>query len=437
MIKKVTFFYYSTKKDRQTLYINDREGQIMTNITGILTNIICILFPFLCYMIYVAYCNDINKKESNLLLSVVLFISMYLSHEHSIGITPPIMLNIPLIIAYLKEKKDSILIMSIFIVFNYNIVFGLPLSICIIEYIAYYGLYILIKSINKEKLKYFYILTFSIIKATILIIETPDIYPNVNIIIKMVIVLSIFVLSAILIINLLEKSEQIINLNITIKELEREKQLRCSLFNIAHEIKNPLAVCKGYLEMLNFKNPNHEKYIPIIQTELERSITLMNDMLNFTKIKISPEYMDINVLLEDIKLSVSPITKNKNIKVNIKVSKDELYVYADYIRLKQVFVNIIKNCIENLEDNSNQKIINIEVTLKRNQIITTINDNSKGMTKNELRELNKPFYTPNGRNRALEATLVNEIIKCHDGEISFMSKLNKGTTAVIKLPYKA
>ena len=51
---------------------------------------------------------------------------------------------------------------------------------------------------------------------------------------------------------------------------------------------------------------NREKYIPIIQNELKRSITLMNDMLDFTHIKIEPDYMDINVLLEDIRECINP-----------------------------------------------------------------------------------------------------------------------------------
>lgn len=413
----------------------------MTNLLEIIKDIIYILFPFLCYIIYIAYCNDINKKESNILLSVVLFISMYLSVMHVTRFNgqelykyPPLMFNIPLLIAYMKEKKESIVIMSIFLIFLYSTKFQLSPIICILEYTLYYILFGILSKFKKENIKYAYILLFCIIKIAIHYIQISLINANITEIVKYSALTIPFVFSTILIVILLEKSERIINLNITIKELEREKQLRNSLFNIAHEIKNPLAVCKGYLEMLDFQNKSHEKYVPIIQNELTRSVTLMNDMLNMTKIKIDPDYMDINVLLEDIKLCIQPLIKNKNIKINMKLNKEETYIYADYTRLKHVFIDIIKNSVESLSGLSRERVISIDVSLNKNKIITTIKDNGKGMTKEELKEMNMPFYIPNSKNKALGVTLANEIIKCHNGEIEYLSKVNKGTVAIITLP---
>lgn len=412
----------------------------MTNLLEIIKDIIYILFPFLCYIIYIAYCNDINKKESNVLLSVVLFLSMYLSSTHVTEYSgqnlykyPPLMFNIPLLIAYMKEKKESIIIMSTFLIILYSAKFQLSPIICILEYTLYYIIFGILSKFKKEDIKKIYIFLFCIIKITIHFIQI-SLINDVTEIVKYSTLTIPFILSTILIVILLEKSERIINLNITIKELEKEKQLRNSLFNIAHEIKNPLAVCKGYLEMLDFKNRSHEKYVPIIQNELKRSITLMNDMLNVTKIKIDPDYMDINVLLEDIKMCIQPLIKNKNIKVNMKLGKEETYIYADYTRLKHVFIDIIKNSVESLSGLSRERIISIDVSLNKNKIITTIKDNGKGMTKEELKEMNMPFYIPNSKNKALGVTLANEIIKCHNGEIEYLSKENKGTIVIITLP---
>lgn len=413
----------------------------MTNLLEIIKDIIYILFPFLCYIIYIAYCNDINKKESSLLLSSVLFISMYLSvthinelNEKNIYTYPPLMFNIPLLIAYMKDKKESVIIMSIFIIFFYCTKYQLSPIICILEYIAYYVLFGVLSNIKQENIKYVYILLFCIMKILIHFIQISLINTDITELVKYFPLTIPFALSTILIVVLLEKSERIVNLNITIKELEKEKQLRNSLFNIAHEIKNPLAVCKGYLEMLDFKNKNHEKYIPIIQNELKRSVTLMNDMLNMTKIKIEPDYMDINVLLEEIKICIEPLTKNKNIKVNMKLTKEETYIYADYTRLKQVFIDIIKNSVESLDNISKERIINIDVSLNKNKIITTIKDNGRGMTKEEINQMYMPFYIPNSKNKALGVTLANEIIRCHNGEIECFSKVDKGTTTIVTLP---
>ena len=146
--------------------------------------------------------------------------------------------------------------------------------------------------------------------------------------------------------------------------------------------------------------------------------------------------MDINLLLEDIRECIDPLIKNKNIKINMKLTKEETYIYADYIRLKQVFIDIIKNSVEDFDKTHKQRMINIDVSLKRNKVITTIRDNGKGMTRKELEELQQPIYSPGGKNKALGITLSNEIIKCHKGEIEFFSKINKGTTTIITLPYE-
>ena len=81
-----------------------------------------------------------------------------------------------------------------------------------------------------------------------------------------------------------------------------------------------------------------------------------------------------------------------------------------------------------------EKIINIDVTLNKNKIITTIKDNGKSMTKQELKKLSDSYYIPNSKNKALGITLANEIIKCHNGEIEYKSKARKGNITRIILP---
>ena len=401
----------------------------MTYLYEIVKNIILILFPFLCYIIYIAYCNDINKKESSLILSLTLFISMYISYAGSVNSTyPMLMINIPLIIAYIKRKRESVFFISLLIVLIYSNNYNIHMAELLLEYSLYY---ILLGLIIKSKKSTPYIIIFCSIKIVIYTTELVLIQSTISL--EILLEILTFIPSCILIIQLIDKSDNIINLNISIKELEKEKQLRNSLFNIAHEIKNPLAVCKGYLEMFDIKNHNHEKYIPIIQNELNRSITLMNDMLNLNNIKINPDYMDINLLLEDINMCIKPLVGSKNVVININLSKEEMFVYADYTRLKHVFIDIIKNSVDSLSNKHDKRIINIDVTLKNNKIITTIKDNAI-VSKNELNDLSDIYYIPNSKNKSLGITLAQQIIKCHNGKLEFLTKSKKGNITRIILP---
>ena len=133
-------------------------------------------------------------------------------------------------------------------------------------------------------------------------------------------------------------------------ELEHDKQIKTSLFKITHEVKNPIAVCKGYLDMLDVSNSSQVKrYIPIIRQELSRSLDIMSDFMEFSKIKIEKELIDVNLLLLEVEGELTLLMKGKSIDFSVHLIDDEVYMMGDYGRLKQVFVNLIKNSIESIE----------------------------------------------------------------------------------------
>ena len=68
------------------------------------------------------------------------------------------------------------------------------------------------------------------------------------------------------------------------------------LFQITHEIKNPIAVCKGYLDMFDVNNKEHAvKYIPIMKEEISRTLYLLEDFLSMNRLKVHKEIVDINI----------------------------------------------------------------------------------------------------------------------------------------------
>ena len=90
------------------------------------------------------------------------------------------------------------------------------------------------------------------------------------------------------------------NLNTAIRELEKEKVLRTSLFKMTHEIKNPIAVCKGYLSMMDYQDIEKiKKYNKIINSELTRTLDIMDNFSSWTKININKDIMDVNMLIEE------------------------------------------------------------------------------------------------------------------------------------------
>ena len=392
---------------------------------SLISNFIYIAFPLFFYYFYLIYRKNIGKEENDMFLDFILLSSFYLILRNKVGFNEYqfILVNIVLIISYLRKRYLSAILMSIFIIATYYSGIGDFIFVYIIEYIIY-----LLISIIFQKKQHFFINSFFAIKLLSLIIYKGniDLY-NIITYLILTYILLYFIL------YLLKKGEEIITYHMSIKEIEQQKQIRTSLFKITHEIKNPIAVCKGYLDMFDVNNKEHaRKYVPILKNEISRTLSLLEDFLAMTKIKVNKEILDINVIIEDVLEEMKPILKANNISVNLNILDDEIYIDGDYNRLMQVFVNIIKNSIEANNKNKGNIIINEE--LKGRKVFISITDNGIGINKEVLEKLGEPFYTTKKNGTGLGVSLSYEIISAHDGSINYSSEYNEGTTVQIKLP---
>ncbi|MBR3162296.1 MAG: HAMP domain-containing histidine kinase [Bacilli bacterium] len=255
---------------------------------------------------------------------------------------------------------------------------------------------------------------------------------NILTILELLMTTILFYLLPIILLYCFKLTDNITSLYQNISDLEKDKQLKNSLFKITHEVKNPIAVCKGYLDMMDINNKRKaKKYIDIIKQEIDRSLNIMTDFMEFSKINIEKEVLDINVLLEDIIEELSIIINKKKIKFKKNITKDEIYTNGDYNRLKQVFINIIKNSIESIPKKGEIKITTH--ILKKMYYIEII-DTGCGMDEYTLSKIKEFFFTTKKQGSGLGVSLSNEIIKAHNGEIIYYSKTGKGTKVVVKIP---
>lgn len=410
---------------------------------GILLNSIYLLFPLLVYLLVVICVRNIDKKAKKLLLETALFSSLYLLFKYgknSSLIYPMIVFNVLLLLSYLKKKNITAIIMSIFLVIYYKNTTPLSYFILIVEYTMYFLICNYITRRRKAS-KIAIITVFVIIKSFTLSMQTFLMFNDksdiVNNFIDLFITMTIFTFIAYLCLYIITKGEDIVDLNKITTELEKEKSLRESLFKITHEIKNPIAVCKGYLDMIDYDDKKKvEKYIPIIKDQISRTLILMDDFLDYTKVKINKEEVDLYMLLEDSCDVSEPLFKKAGIKVEFEIPDDEIYMELDYNRMKQVLVNIFKNSIEAKDKKKKYKFINIDVINGRNDVTIKIKDNGIGMDKKTLSKVDEMFYTTKEKGTGLGVALSKEIIELHGGSMKYTSQIGKYTQVTIKLPHK-
>lgn len=386
---------------------------------SMLLDLILVSTPIILYLLYLVYTKTFNTEENELLIVVTLLSMLYLLMKYIKPHynLPLFIINVPLILSYLKKNNLLTITLSIILII-YNVkYFNNPIPI--LEYLIYYILYL--KAIKKP---YTFILVFSIIKIliTFILISSPF-----EIVIQS---LELYIITC-LIYTLLIKTYEVLKLHLIFKEIEKDKQIKTSLFQITHEIKNPIAVCKGYLDMFDENNKNHLKYIPIIKEEIDRTLLLLEDFLAMNKVKINRELIDINLLLEEVIHNTNMLCKKNNIKLINNIIDDEIYINADYNRLTQVIINLIKNSVEAIENSGK---IEINEYIKNDQIIINIKDNGKGMNKELLNKIKEPFYTTKPKGTGLGVSLSEEIITAHDGTLNYTSKEGEYTNVKITLP---
>lgn len=390
----------------------------------LLLDVCLIIMPFLIYLIYNAYNKIINKEENKLIFNLIIISDIYLILKYGKTIyenIPLFTINIPLLISYKRNNKKLIITLSVICILYYYSFYNSHLLMIISEYLIYYLIY----KKMKEKIL---INIFSILKPISIVLLSKSFSLNVisgGIAIYLITKLTIF---------MFKKSKEMLNYHIEYKKIKKESQIKKSLFQITHEIKNPIAVCKGYLDMYDpNKIVKFQKNIPIIKEEIDRTLILLEDFLEMNTQKINKDIIDINYLLEEVTKNMSLLFKEKNIKLETHIPEEELYINADYNRLTQVFINIFKNSIEALENKKIKKII-IWTKIIENKIIINIKDNGVGISKEIISKIKEPFYTTKQKGTGLGVSLSEEIIKAHGGTMNYKSEINNYTLVSVGIP---
>ena len=407
----------------------------MKIVSEIILNIILITFPILVYFIYNCYRKLKCEKYNSIILNLSLFTSMFLCLKFSKvdDITKILIFcNIPILLAYIKRQPKVAIILSIITIYYSLYIYHMNILVMLIKYICYLIIYIFSRKKHLSDNKYINII--SVIQGFFVSFEYFYNYNlfSINTVLKVFILILIFYFVLIILIHLFKITDNITNLFLTVSELEKEKQIKNMVFKITHEVKNPLAVCKGYLEMLDDNNLEQiKKYIPIIKEEMDRSLNIMNDFMELSKIRINKEIIDINVLMDDISDCLKILIINKNISYIYKDSDEERYIEGDYNRLKQVLINMLKNSIEAINDDG---IIKINCYEKVKNYYIEIYDNGIGMDNDTLLKIKDAFFTTKSDGNGLGVTLSNEIIRAHNGTLEYDSVKDEYTKVTIKLP---
>ncbi len=200
----------------------------------------------------------------------------------------------------------------------------------------------------------------------------------------------------------------------------------------AHEIRNPLTSIKGFVKLLARQEESDRTYHQIIEDELTNIEEVVNGFISLAKPEAS-EVAEVS-LLKLVKNAITVLTpqaSSKNIRINISSQLKSIVIRCQRNQMKQVFINILKNSVEAIEQDGQ-----IDVILEENQndVIIEIHDNGMGIDEERLERIGVPFYTNKEKGIGLGMTVSNKIITEHKGRLKIESKRGQGTKVMIQLP---
>ncbi|GAA0789814.1 sensor histidine kinase [Hathewaya limosa] len=237
------------------------------------------------------------------------------------------------------------------------------------------------------------------------------------------------------------------------KTIEYDK-LRSEFFaNISHELRTPINVIYSALQLLNINLssvlPDYEdsdifnKRILIIQQNCFRLIKLINNLIDSTRIdagfyQLTFSKCNIISIIEDITLSVCDYVENKGIKLIFDTDIEEKYTYCDIEKIERIMLNLISNAVK-FTDKGGSIFVNLHN--KGTYLLISIEDTGVGIPKEKCNTIFQRFVQVNstrkreGEGSGIGLSLVRSLVEMHSGNIWVESKLNKGTTFTIQLPY--
>ena len=215
------------------------------------------------------------------------------------------------------------------------------------------------------------------------------------------------------------------------EELGRSDEIKNEFISsVSHELRTPLTAIKGWAETMNHSTDMStvEKGTQVILAETERLYSMVENLLDFSRlqnadIKLTKEKLDLFAEIEEVAIMFTPRCRQNGIDITYTETEDIIPVYGDKSRLKQVMVNLLDNAIKYTPRGGKIDIV-IDNDKKNNLVTVSVQDNGKGIHREDIEKVTQKFYKGKGAKRGsgIGLALVKEIITAHGGEFTVESE---------------
>jgi two-component system sporulation sensor kinase B len=214
---------------------------------------------------------------------------------------------------------------------------------------------------------------------------------------------------------------------------ERLKAVSQIAASVSHEIRNPLTVVSGFIQLMMEQEMDREKqlqYFELILEELKRSQLIINDYLALAREQGESHDIRVDEELGYIRNIITPLATLHQVEVETDFrSSAQLRINRNTFR--QSLLNVTKNGIEAMPNGGTLKL---RSSAAEDKLVITIEDSGVGMTPEQLSKLGTPFFTDKSAGTGLGMLIVTNMLKQSGGKMKVTSEPGKGTAFVFEFP---
>jgi heavy metal sensor kinase len=212
--------------------------------------------------------------------------------------------------------------------------------------------------------------------------------------------------------------------------------------NVAHELKTPLTIIRGESELALIQKRNIHEYqraIKVTLDETEGMLKIVEDLLLLSRLEYQPqafhfEELDFSVFIEEVFEQAKKIAAQKNIFVKLSGLEKPVFIYADGLHIKRMFLNLVNNAVKFTPTGGR---IDINVRVEGKKLMVSIQDTGIGIKPEHIDKIfDRFFHAGSEAGSGLGLSITQSIAKIHGTDISVKSQPQKGSTFTISLPIK-
>jgi PAS domain S-box-containing protein len=229
------------------------------------------------------------------------------------------------------------------------------------------------------------------------------------------------------------------------RELDRMKTEFVS--QVSHELRTPLTAIKGFTDMIldgdaGEVNEEQEEYLKIVKGNVDRLVSLINDLLDVARIesgriKLNVEPLDLSEIIELVVATLRPLIEDKDQTITVELAPHLPMARGDHDRVLQVLTNLVSNAYKYTPAGG---AIRVEASAAGDLVRVAVHDTGIGIAPEDLARLFTRFYRVDSSltreigGTGLGLSIVKSIVELHGGSVSVESTSGAGSTFAFTLP---